>query len=681
MKKIIYIYLLCIYSISIFALGDKDKNDIKSNLKTAEKALEMGDKYQAIDVYEKIIAKENDRAIAFKLGMLYFEIRDYKNAERCFEIANSESKINPQPLAGYYFALMQKMNGKYVEAKKSFENFKKNYKSETPGFSKKWIDTEIEGCVMAINKTNESSNIIVEHPGRELNSSTAEIAPLQWDDHTIIFASNQSDTIITKNKTNNHLLSFYKATVGDNTYTKADLFESFNTKDKEVKNGCFSADKKRFYYNVCGEDKANQNNCAIYVSELKDGKWTEGVKLPETINDPKFSSYQPCVGLYRETKEVLYFVSNRPEGKGGYDIWYATIEKGNQYGEPKNAGSKLNSDRDEATPAFDFATKTLYFSSNGRKNFGGYDIYSTVGSLSSWSLPENIGMPINSSTDDMWFQPNSVTKKGYFVSNRPGILSVKSETCCPDIFTYEYKNIISVAVRGKVYDKSDDKNVEVSGAKIILSVLDEEAKEYIPITELTTEVPKSYFSMLQLNKQYRVTASKTGYLGSSVKFNTNDIKSSDTIIKNLTLSKIDKNKAYRLNNIYYDFDKSNLREESKKTLDSLYNILVENPQIIIELGSHTDSRGSDSYNQELSQKRAQSCVDYLISKGIDKKRITPKGYGESTPLEDCSKKPECPTTSNGDCDCHQLNRRTEFKIVGELDGVLEYDDQRTIDKK
>ncbi|MEI6311644.1 MAG: OmpA family protein [Bacteroidota bacterium] len=680
MKRVIYIFLLSLSSISVFALGDKDKSEGKSNVKTAEKALEVGDKYQAIDIYEKILLKNNDIATAYKLGMLYFDIRDYKNAERCFELASKESMINPQPLAAYYFALMQKMNGKYAEAKKTFETFKKSLKSDIPGFNKKWVDIEIEGCVMALNKTNESANVIVKHPGRELNSSTAELSPLQWDDHTIIFASNQSDTVITKNKTNNHMLHFYKANVTDNSYTTAALFESFNVNDKEVKNGCFSSDKKRFYYNVCGEDKENNSICAIYVSELKDGTWSPGTKLPDAINLPKFTALQPCIGTYRDGKEVLYFVSNRPEGKGALDIWYATLDKAGTFGEVKNAGSKLNTDRDEVTPAFDFNSKTMYFSSDGRKNFGGYDIYSSVGSLSSWSVPENMGTPINSSTNDMWFQPNSISKKGYFVSNRPGILSVKSETCCPDIFSYEFIKVINIAVRGKVYDNSDGKKDELSGAKVTLSIYDEEAKEYVPITELVTEKPKSYFSMLQLDKQYKVTAAKQGYLSSNITFNTNGITESDTLVKNLNLSKIDKNKAYRLNNIYYDFDKWNLREESKKTLDSLYTILVENPQIIIELGSHTDSRGSDEYNQDLSQKRAQSCVDYLISRGIEKNRITPKGYGESAPLEDCSKKPECPTSSSGDCDCHQLNRRTEFKIIGELDGVLQYDDKRIIDK-
>ena len=137
MKRIIYIFLLSLSSISVFALGDKDKSEGKSNVKTAEKALEVGDKYQAIDIYEKILSKNNDIATAYKLGMLYFDIRDYKNAERCFEIASKESMINPQPLAAYYFALMQKMNGKYAEAKKSFETFKKSIKNHVDAVNTK----------------------------------------------------------------------------------------------------------------------------------------------------------------------------------------------------------------------------------------------------------------------------------------------------------------------------------------------------------------------------------------------------------------------------------------------------------------------------------------------------------------------------------------------------------------
>jgi outer membrane protein OmpA-like peptidoglycan-associated protein len=242
--------------------------------------------------------------------------------------------------------------------------------------------------------------------------------------------------------------------------------------------------------------------------------------------------------------------------------------------------------------------------------------------------------------------------------------------------------VINIALRGKVFEKSDSGiSKELSGAKISISLIDEESNENVGISEQSFEAGKPYFSNLKLEKKYKVIATKEGYLSSSITLNTLNITKTDTLLRDLYLSKIDKNKAYRLNNIYYDFDKSNLRDISTKTLDSLYFILTENPLIIIELGSHTDSRGSDEYNLDLSQKRAQSCVDYLISKGIAKERISPKGYGESKPLQDCSKLPECPTTSAGDCDCHQLNRRTEFRIIGELDAKLYYEGQRIQENK
>jgi hypothetical protein len=158
-------------------------------------------------------------------------------------------------------------------------------------------------------------------------------------------------------------------------------------------------------------------------------------------------------------------------------------------------------------------------------------------------------------------------------------------------------HVINIALRGKVFEKVDSGAAkELEGAKITISLIDEENKESVAISEQTTEKNKLYFSNLKLEKQYKVTATKEGYLSSSITLNTLNIAKTDTLLRDLYLSKIDKNKAYRLNNIYYDFDKSNLRDISTKVLDSLYTILTENPLIIIELGSHTDSRGSDEYN-------------------------------------------------------------------------------------
>jgi len=673
MKYILSGLLIISSSIFTFSKAGNDKLTFGKAVKMAEKATDAGDIYQAADYYEEALKlNSSNKDAAYHLGLIYYQMRDYKNAEKYFEVAASGTTIvNSQPLAAYYLALMKKMNGKYEDAKKAFEDAKKRIKSDVPGFDKKWIDKEIEGCTMAINKTNVIKNVTVNHPGRELNTNYADQAPVRWDSTTLVYATIESDTVLLRGK-NNHFLHFYQANMPGITASSHGPFDGIKKVDGlHQTNGAFSPDHKRFYFNQCNESKDMQYTCAIYVSTFKDGKWSEAVRLPDNINTPNYTATQPCIGYYKEKQEVLYFVSDRPGGKGGKDIWYSTLDRSGNYGEPKNCG-KLNSSRDDETPWYDVNTNTLYFSSTGQKSFGGFDIFSTNGSLSSWSPPENIGSPINGPTDDKYFHLESGASTGFFVSNRPGTFSIKSETCCPDIFTFEYVNIITVAVKGKVYEKFDNgTSKQINDVKVVISQVDEDNNnEMVAFYNQTLQDNAPYFSPLKLNKQYKVTASKPGYLASSALFTTENITKTDTLIKDLYLSKIDPNKAYRLNNIYYDFDKSNLRDLSKKTLDSLYNIMMENPNIIVELGSHTDSRGSDEYNRDLSQKRAESCVNYLIEKGIPKERISPKGYGESKPLEDCSKHPECPTGSQGDCDCHQLNRRTEFKIVGELKGTL-----------
>jgi outer membrane protein OmpA-like peptidoglycan-associated protein len=260
-----------------------------------------------------------------------------------------------------------------------------------------------------------------------------------------------------------------------------------------------------------------------------------------------------------------------------------------------------------------------------------------------------------------------------FVSNRPGIMSVRSETCCDDIFLYGYYDVKYIAVTGFVFDEDDPSQTPIENATVALFVSGlNDIQGDIKIGDDTIINNTPYFFSINFDKSYKVTGSASGYLSNSATFHTHGINKSDTLRVDIFLKKFEKEKAYRLKNIYYDYDKWDLRPESEKTLDTLYTLMIENPLIIVELGSHTDIRGSEAYNMNLSQKRAESCVNYLIKKGIPKQRIIPKGYGESKTLEDCTKYADCPDSGTGDCPCHQINRRTEFKIIGELDAPLEY---------
>ncbi len=654
----------------------------KKHLKAANKMMTQGNIYAASDLLEEIMTQTPENvATAFMLAESYRIARDYKKAETWY---SNVYEMNPVDFAqaAYWKALMMKMNGKYNEAKKIFDDFRKSYRGADQHL-KSWAQVEAKGCDLALQLIENPLQLNVHHLNKNINSAYTDISPILWDDTTLLFASLPTDTVIVidgKDVANDYFIKFYTATIrGKHQYSEAEVFRKFNAPGFHVANGAFSPDRDRFYFTRCGEfKKGGKILCSIFVSEWKEGAWSEPENLGTKINFPEHTTTHPFVAPLKKGTEILYFASDRPGGKGGLDLWYSQINLAKKdYSEPKNLGAKINTDRDEATPFVDPVSGTLYFSSNGHVNMGGYDIFQSSGSAAKWTEPNNIGYPINSSTDDMYFRINDDGRMGYFVSNRPGIISIRGETCCDDIFAFEYLKVIYVAVTGIVYDEDDESKKPLDKARVTLSLESGEGiLQNIQVGEDSLFGKKEYFFPLNMDKSYRVAGSLEGYLTHSETFNTNNLTKSDTLTVDIPLRRFVLDKEYRLRNIYYDFDKWDLRPEAKLQLDTLYNLMLENPTIIVEIGSHTDSRGSDQYNLNLSQKRAESCVNYLITKGIQKERLKAKGYGETRHLEDCRQYSDCPEDNVSDCSCHQNNRRTEFKVVGELDAQLIYEDQR-----
>ncbi|MFN8322403.1 MAG: OmpA family protein [Chitinophagales bacterium] len=678
--KYFTLFLLLFFTIYLIAKPADEKYNKKRYMKAAQDAFKEGSIFSATDLYLEILKNNpEEKSVLFNLAQSYLLARDYENAAAYFNQAY-QADSSGNLLALYYAALTTKMQGKYTEAIPLFRQFIKLYKEEDAPKMKKWSRTEIDGCNFAIKEAKPDPFVKFTHLDKQVNSNYGDMSPALRGD-VLYFASINSDTVLwmkpdkSDAKKENNLMKMYASKLTGESYVDKQQIKTFSLEGKHISNPAFTADGNKFFYTIC-DGGLLKPDCQIYQSDWKDNNWTEGKPLNEEINLKGFTNTQPYYAKSSSGSDVLYFVSNREGGRGGLDVWYSTVNKKGEFGTPRNLGNKVNTDRDEITPFYDSQSSTLYFSSNGWISMGGADIFKTQSDLAGKFVnnAENLGAPFNSSCDDNYFRFGKNGEEGYVVSNRPGIFSVRGKTCCFDIFSYKYDRRIFLAVQGRVVDEATKE--PISGAAINLSLRSDNITEQdVVIASDSSRKEAPYFFNLKPEKQYKVSAAKDGYFASSQNFATTGIAKSDTQVVDIYLKKLEKNKAYRLNNIYYDFDKSDLRTESKTTLDTLYQILIENPTIIIELSSHTDVRGSDEYNLNLSQKRAESCMNYLLNeKHIAKERISAKGYGETKILEDCSKASECPQDQSGDCPCHQLNRRTEFKITGELDGKLIYEE-------
>jgi outer membrane protein OmpA-like peptidoglycan-associated protein len=451
----------------------------------------------------------------------------------------------------------------------------------------------------------------------------------------------------------------------------------FNKNNVHTSNGAFSPDSNAFYFTRCKKsEKVGKVICAIYRSEKKNGKWEEPKKLGPDINKPEFTSTHPSLGTYeRGGREytVLYFSSNQEGTRGGMDIFYAIQSyRTAEFRSARNLGRKINTEQDEITPYYDRETETLYFSSQGHVGMGGFDIYKTEGFGRRWEDPTNLGYPINSSVDDIYYILRN-QRNGYLVSNRPGTIALKSETCCDDIWSFHYKEILNLAVTGFVYDEDDTTETPLTNAVVTLYSLQEvdedtatseQYEEILLGTDSTRKEDSTYFFSLKEDRKYQLSAVKDGYLVGKKTVSTMGKEESDTMEVNIPIKKIQKQESFIIKNIYYDFDKATLKSESKPGLDTLVMFLEDNPQLIVEISAHTDSVGSDAYNRRLSQRRAESVVDYLTDQGIDTARLKAKGYGESDPIAP-NTKPDGSDNPEG----RAQNRRTEFKILGELEDV------------
>jgi outer membrane protein OmpA-like peptidoglycan-associated protein len=497
---------------------------------------------------------------------------------------------------------------------------------------------------------NDVAKIEITNLGKEINSSYSDFAPVITADGSVMFFTSRRPVTpkeIRKGvQSKEHIYSsFYNSK--RNKWSEASLISSaINAEGRNNSAIGLSNDGQRIF--LYRDD--NNGNGDIYESTLEGAEWTEPVRLDETINT-KYHESSACISPDGKT---LYFISDRPGGMGGRDIWSCTKDAKGKWGKAKNIGEPLNTEYDEEGVFIHPDGKTIYFSSKGHSSMGGYDIYRAELRNGTWSAPANLGAPLNTSEDDLFFVMEANGTTAYYVSSKPGGIGER------DIYKVNFHWIPKeggdltpnlVLLKGVISD-DNGKPFEAS-----IEIVDNEKNEVI--TKVTSNgVTGKYLVSLPAGKNYGIHISSEDYLFHSENFNIPESSEYEEVNKNIVLQKIEVGKSIVLKNIFYDFDRATLRNESISELKRLTTLMKEHPSMKIELSSHTDNKGNDDYNLRLSQHRAQSVVEYLIKEGISKDRLTAKGYGESEPIA-----PNENSDGSDNPEGRQSNRRTEFKIL------------------
>lgn len=651
MRKYIFILIIAFSSLGTFA-----QRDVTSK---ADNAFNTGRYFEAIDLYKYAYAKAKDKEqkaeITFMTAECYRKVQDIRHAKLWYKKAIR--KRYPNPIATLYYADALRASAEYEEAKEQYAAYKQLVPDDPRG------EVGVKSCELALEWIADPTRYEVENM-YYFNSRESDfgVAYGKSDYKQVLFTSSREGA--TGNKTSGVTGEYYS----DIFKTRVDrkgkwsepvpLGEGVNT---EYDEGAPSTNLKcnTMYFTSFREDKDGNMVCKIYVSEKQGIEWSKATEIALvadtiTVGHPAISP----------DEKTLVFVAEMKGGKGKKDLWMATrdSDKG-EFGTPVNMGDQLNTVGNEMFP-YIHADGTLYFSSDGHLGMGGLDIFMATETTDGVWEVENMKYPINSSADDFGICFEEEKERGFLSSNRSGGRG------SDDIYQFALPPI-EFKLLGTVRNQKTEE--VIGGADVTLIGSDG--------TNLSkkSENDGTFTFKLTPNTDYRIVAKRGGFLNSKAKETTKGMTTSKEFRLEINMSPDDS--RIDLPGIMYDFGKWNLRPESLVALESLVEILNDNPNITIEIGSHTDYRGSDEANLDLSSKRAQSVVDFLITYGVDEERLTSKGYGETMPKEidrATAKKYEflsegdvltpafidaLPSEDNREI-CHQINRRTDFGLTG-----------------
>lgn len=614
----------------------------------ASKKIAQGDKRFEQEQYERAItfykqaleSSGNSAIINYKIAEAYRLSNRLGEAAPFYEAALSANVR--QEDAYFYYAMALKANGKYEEAYKQLQDY---LRVGSDPQLKALATLEIENAEVVQEILQGETKLEVQNLDK-LNTDASEFAPYILDDQLVFSSTRTGGKAYMGN--GEGFIDIYATPLTDSLSTIGDnvrRFESINLEGIHDALATFSNDGRTMVFARSNEGtKKGRKNVDLFISDFRSDNWSEPKLL--AINKAEAWDSSPA---FSPDGKTLYFSSDREGGLGGNDIYRSTVDAKGNFSAPENLGPGINTPGNESFVHVS-PDSTLYVASDGLPGLGNLDLFRIED-----GKPVNMGAPINSPGDDFSIYIHS-KNNGFFSSNREGGKGGD------DIYGFMEapKKRVNFIVDGTVYLKREGTQERELVPNQLVTLLNDRGQR---INQTTANEEGKFTFRLDSASSYSVIAERDSFFTARQRITTvgkmpkpEEMKETVTevaIPATLVLNQIVEEKAIVLENIFYDYDKANIRPDAAIELDKLVEILNDNPRISIELSSHTDLRGGDAYNQDLSQRRAESAVEYIVSKGISKDRITARGYGESRPVV-----PNANTEEE-----HQRNRRTEFKVV------------------